>query len=129
MNEITEGLISVTKEIEGDITSILIRDILFGMYSGAIDRIIIHTQYKTYYLHSSLVYWANTLNNSGYNFIKADRYYLINVDNITRLNVKKRCVYFDVGLDGETKKCFLAYHKFETVRENLLCLNSNILLT
>ncbi|MGG4216471.1 LytTR family transcriptional regulator DNA-binding domain-containing protein [Paenibacillus sp. FSL L8-0638] len=129
MDEIVKELITVTKEVNGDIVSIPIRDILFGIYDGLVDRIIVHTRTEFYYLHSTLVFWTTTLRNSGYNFFKADRYHMINVDNITILDERKRCVYFDEEPSKKSKRCLLAYHKFTEVRQELLFLNPSILIT
>ncbi|WP_411829324.1 LytTR family transcriptional regulator DNA-binding domain-containing protein [Paenibacillus kribbensis] len=122
-------MISVTKELDASLIVIAVNDILFGEYDGSIERIKIHTHARTFYTTGSLIYWTTVLNNSGYNFLKADRYHMINVDNIVKLDSKLRYVYFDEQPTEESVVCKMAYHKFTKVSQELLKLNSRIVLT
>ncbi|MGG1618262.1 LytTR family transcriptional regulator DNA-binding domain-containing protein [Paenibacillus sp. NRS-1781] len=122
-------MISVTKELDAGLIVIPVPDICYGEYDSSIERIKIHTHKHTFYTTGSLIYWTTILNNSGYNFHKADRYHMINVDNIVEMDSKLRYVYFDEQPTEDSVVCKMAYHKFIKVSQELLKLNSRIVLT
>lgn len=107
--------ISVTKEIKGGgLTSILISQILFIEYFGSAKRIIVHTETNIYYTIGSLVYWLDLFELNGYNFARADRIGVINVDAIQSIDKMFCRAYFSTGRQG--KYCPLAEDRIKEIK-------------
>jgi hypothetical protein len=121
-------MISVTKEVDAGLIPIPVTSIFFGEYDSSIDRIKIHTHKNTFYMTGTLIYWTTILNNSGYNLMKVDRYHMINVDNIVKMDSDLRYVYFEEDPTEDSKICKMAYHKFHKVSQELVRLNPRIVL-
>lgn len=107
--------ISVTREIDGSgLTTILINQILFIEYFGSAKRIIVHTETNTFYTIGPLVYWLDLFVLNGYNFARADRIGVINVDAIHSIDKMFSRAYFSTGRQG--KYCPLAEDRIKEVK-------------
>ncbi|PWW37427.1 MULTISPECIES: LytTR family transcriptional regulator DNA-binding domain-containing protein [Paenibacillus] len=77
--------------------------------------VIVHTANDQYYLVGTMVYWVKTLNASGYNFRKADRSNIINVDNITSVDMSFKVAHFEVDITKHSKKCTLTVDRLKLI--------------
>jgi DNA-binding LytR/AlgR family response regulator len=107
--------ISVTEEINGGgLTSISINQILFIEYLRSAKRIIVHTESNTYYTVGTLVYWLDLFKLNGYNFIRADRIGVINVDAIQSVDKFFYRAYF--SNDRKGKFCPFAEDRIKVIK-------------
>jgi DNA-binding LytR/AlgR family response regulator len=107
--------ISVTKEVDGSgLFSVLINQILFIEYLRSEKRIIVHTELNTYYTVGTLVYWLDLFKLNGYNFARADRIGVINVDAIQLVDKFFCRAYFSAERRG--KYCPLAEDRIKEIK-------------
>lgn len=120
--------ISVTRDTEGNtgVFSLDIAKITYMEFERTIYRIIVHTYDQTFYTVGTLKYWLNTLANSGYNFVLADRNTLIQVTNIIQMDKTFHIAYFGEDHKGVEQKCFLSEKGYKEVLKNVKTSETNI---
>lgn len=101
--------LSVTRDPDGNsgVVPVLIRDILYLKYSKKINRVIIHTAARDFYVIGTKEYWTKVLNDSGYVFRDVDRSNSVNVDKIKRIDTTFLVSYFEDGTS-----CTMSVKKF-----------------
>lgn len=113
--------LSVTLDIDGKLGFELvdIHDIIFFEYDNIINRIIIHTENQKYYTMSTLKYFIESLNNSGYSFKLVDRNNAVNIDKIVCLDTATKKAYFEWPTNTRSKNCTFSGKHFEEVMKLL----------
>ncbi|WP_373876431.1 LytTR family DNA-binding domain-containing protein [Paenibacillus spongiae] len=113
--------LSVTLDIDGKLGFGLvnIHDIIFFEYDNLINRIIIHTMNKKYYTMSTLKYFIESLNNSGYFFKLVDRNNAVNIDKIVCLDSRTKKAYFEWPTHTGSKNCTFSGKHFDEVMKLL----------
>ncbi|MFP4975977.1 LytTR family transcriptional regulator DNA-binding domain-containing protein [Paenibacillus sp. CN-4] len=95
--------LTVTRDPNGltETLPIPIPDIMFMEYDPSTGKIAVHaiedSMDEVYYMSGTLRYWVETLNGSGFNFVKGDRTVVVNVDKVRMVNPLFKTAYFDSG--------------------------------
>ncbi len=122
-------MLSVTTRVDGGITTIPIRSVIYMKYEHRVKLIEVHTKTEMYYITGAIKYWIAILNNSGYNFSLVDRGTLINVNNIKEVSIPFKEAYFEEGAKrGSVKSCILAHHRIDLIARELCTANPSIQL-
>ncbi|MFP4978782.1 LytTR family transcriptional regulator DNA-binding domain-containing protein [Paenibacillus sp. CN-4] len=122
------GFLSVTPDMEGDagMVQLPLDKVLFLGVNGRSGIILVHTLTDVFYTTGTLKYWTHVLNQSGYDFVLADRNNSINLRNIYDINPILKLAYFDK--DDRSKFCTMSSSGLKEVKDGLLSLNLPILL-
>ncbi|WII39509.1 hypothetical protein [Paenibacillus thiaminolyticus] len=80
----------------------------FLLYDSISDRIIVHTAKREYFMIGTLKYWVGALNASGHIYEIVDRNVVVNVKNVTYIDVITRHALF-YGPGVKQKKCTMSH--------------------
>lgn len=120
--------LSVCRDAEGNegMVNISVSDVLYMSHERKSGRIAVYTTQDKYYMTGTVKYWENVLNSSDYKFYLVDRGTLINVPNITAINVIYKVAFFGQDFSRKSSKCELAHHRFLNTVDELYSLNPAI---
>lgn len=93
------------------------------------DQILVHTFDKTYYMVGTLRHWETFLNSNGFRFLNVDRSNTLNVEKVKIVNGIFKDAYFEDEITKTSKRCPIAYHRFDEVVEEMGFMNSKIIFT
>lgn len=123
------SLLTVTSDPLGDkgIMSLDVDEVVYITTNPKIkDGLIVHTADNEFYMVGTLKYWTSVLNSSGYRFSIVDRSNASNIDKIVWLDGFYKVAYFSQEVTAESKKCTIAYHRYDKVASELTLFNPKI---
>ncbi|MBE7901034.1 LytTR family transcriptional regulator DNA-binding domain-containing protein [Paenibacillus sp. P2(2022)] len=109
--------------------NVLVDKVLFISKGRKRDQILVHTFDRTYYMVGTLRHWENFLNSNGYRFLNVDRSNTLNVEKVKIVNGIFKDAYFEDEVTKTSKRCPIAYHRFDEVVEEMGFINSKIIFT
>ncbi|AIQ54553.1 LytTR family transcriptional regulator DNA-binding domain-containing protein [Paenibacillus sp. FSL R7-0331] len=111
-------ILSVTRDVEGSggLVQLPMRDIAYMEFERPINRVVVHTPDRKYYLMGTLQYWHGAILAAGHmNFISVDRTNVVNIDRIRFMDDIRHIAYFDQLPSIISKKCTLTKIKFDDI--------------
>ncbi|WP_138756548.1 LytTR family transcriptional regulator DNA-binding domain-containing protein [Paenibacillus sinopodophylli] len=123
-------MLTVTRDADGKsgLFNIACKKIFYIESDSEKKRVIVHTHNEEYYMMGTLKYWSVVLNASGYKFLSADRNILVNIGSIKVLNRMTKEVLFEIELMKRTKKCVIAFYKYEKYERFIIDINPDIVI-
>lgn len=111
------NILTVAEDVEGlaGFTNLPISEIAYLEYIKKINRVVVHTPDRKYYLMGTLQFWQNCLSANGYKFVTVDRTNVVNLDKISYMDKQHHVAYFDAWVDDDSKKCTLTSARYDII--------------
>lgn len=118
-------MLTVTTEPDGTggIRHVGIKDVLYLKYSSHLDRIVVHTEKDEYFMTGTITYWEESLNESGFKYLKLDRSTLVNTSNVVLVNSLYKKVYFEYEPGKKSKSCDIVTHRYDQLQKMIEVMN------
>jgi hypothetical protein len=117
------------KDGETGLVPLHIEDIIFLEFERLDNRINVHTLNEVFYIMGTLKFWVTALQNSGYDFVMVDRVNAANLRRIVRMDKQYNIAYFESELTKESKRCTVAWNKFNLIVKKLKSMNNPVIVT
>ncbi|WP_219838058.1 LytTR family transcriptional regulator DNA-binding domain-containing protein [Paenibacillus sp. R14(2021)] len=113
--------LSLSKDKDGKLglMQVEINQILFALYDGIDNRIIVHTIEGTFYTMGTLKFFTESLNATGYHFRICDRNSTVNVDRIVYLEPNSKMAFFEWPTTSKSKRCAISGENFRKLIKEL----------
>jgi len=122
--------LSLTRDRDGKSGFVHVQasDLLYLEYDSMESRIHFHTLNEVFYAMGTLKYFQEALNNSGYEFEKVDRNYVVNTVKVVSVDRSNGYLYFEHPYTKHSKRCTVALSNLRPILSNIMKLNPSLIV-